>query len=65
LSSDGWSKRASSRASLTKLRRPSSKVSRIEIERTETCDCPSRCANWLGMYSLIATSRSSAWSRAR
>ena len=37
----------------------------MDTERTETCDWPSRIANWLGMYSLIATSRSSEWSRAR
>ena len=63
--SEGWSNDASKRASLTKLRRPSSKVSRWRSERSETPWSAPRVASELGMYSLSATVRCNCRSLAR
>ena len=65
LTSAGWSKLASSRASLMKLLRPASKVSRYRSLFTCTWLSPVRDASELGMYSLSATRRCSEWSLAR
>ncbi|MCG3189340.1 MAG: hypothetical protein LKCHEGNO_01677 [Burkholderiaceae bacterium] len=65
LSSDGWSKLASNCASLTKLRRPSAKVSVDLSVRGNTFEPCVRAASVAGMYSLIATWRCSDVSHAR
>jgi hypothetical protein len=63
LTSAGWSKRASSRASLTKLFSPSRNVSSWRCDFTTTeFDACARDAIDAGMYSLIATRRPSEWS---
>jgi hypothetical protein len=53
------------RPSLTKERSPVSKLSVVDCDSGATLTLWLRVASEAGMYSLIATSRSSAWSKAR
>src|SRR6185369_8815286 len=65
LTSDGWSKLASSLASLRNESRPRSNVAANSGERSSTGRPSRRPASAAGMYSLIATRRTRTWSYAR